>query len=162
MWYARLLFFFVVLGVVASCSHKQTATHPPTEFSETVKRIVNTYWLEQDVLIVHHPDTIDRNITNQFPAPERDDVLILADDGTYRYEEGASKFDPLHKQVFVEGKWTVDESRNTLQLTANGSTDTYSIVEATDSTLVLKLEVVQPAKTYAYTLSFNRVNKPEK
>jgi hypothetical protein len=46
-------------------------------------------------------------------------------------------------------------------LTANGSINTYDILEITDSTLVLKLNITQRSRSYAYTLYFNMIEGDE-
>lgn len=145
-----------VAFLIGACSHKQVTTQSVNDHSETAKMIMNRQWLEADVAVVQNPDTVLQDITLQFPAPERDDVLILLEDGTYQYDEGASKYNSVLKQTFVEGRWKVDEAKRELQLTANGSTDTYEIVDVTDSTLLLKLSVVRPSTSYAYHLSFRK------
>jgi hypothetical protein len=155
----KIYLAFLLVIIEWSCSSNQVSKTLAIEHSETAKRIMNKNWLEADVLVVHNPDTTLHNITRQFPAPERDDVLMLLADGTYRYDEGATKINEAHKQTFVEGQWTLDEEKRILQLTANGSTDTYNIVEVTDSTLVLTLAVVQTKKSYAYRLTFKEQSK---
>jgi hypothetical protein len=145
-----------VIVLACACSKKQVTTQTVSDHSETAKMIMNRQWLESDVSVIHNPDTALHDITLQFPAPERDDVLIFSADGTYKYDEGATKSNSFLKQTFVEGQWKLDEDQRTLQLMANGSADTYEIVAITDSTLVLKLTVVRPSKFYAYHLSFKR------
>ena len=148
-----------VLLLACACSKKQVATHAAIDHSETAKMIMNQQWLESDVSVIHNPDTVLHDITLQFPAPERDDVLIFSGDGTYQYDEGATKSNSILKQTFVEGQWKLDEAKRELQLMANGSTDTYEIVSVTDTSLVLKLTIVRPSKSYAYHLSFKRAKK---
>jgi hypothetical protein len=146
----------ILIALCFACSPKQTPTLSKINLSPTAQLLAEKRWAETDVFVIHNPDTVSRNITRQFPQQERDDVLILAGDGTYKYDEGTTKFNTLHKQVFTEGNWTVDETRKILLLSANGSTDEYEILEVTESMLVLKLNVVQRTRSYAYRLSFKR------
>ncbi|UXE67281.1 MAG: hypothetical protein KA713_01355 [Chryseotalea sp. WA131a] len=152
----------VLIILLSGCSHKNIATQLPTfEHSSTAKLLINKHWLEGDVLLTEHPDTTVRNITLQFPAPERDDILILREDGTYLYDEGASRDKPNDKRIFSHGTWQVVEQNKRLLLTANGSINTYDILEITDSTLVLKLNITQRSRSYAYTLYFNMIEGDE-
>jgi hypothetical protein len=144
----------LLLLLVSGCTHQQLVQQPVPEHSATSKLIMNKRWLEADVKVMQHPDTTARDITLQFPAHERDDVLILLEDGTYQYDEGATRHHPSHQQVFVKGTWQLDEPKKMLYLTANGSINTYEILEVTDSTLVLKLAITKRTKSYAYTLHF--------
>src|SRR5688572_28864228 len=86
--------------LMIACSPKQITTQSNNDHSETAKMIMNRHWLEADVAVVHNPDTALQDITFQFPAPERDDVLILSEDGTYQYDEGASKHSSQLTQTF--------------------------------------------------------------
>jgi hypothetical protein len=146
----------ILIAVCFACSPKQTPALLKVNLSPTAQLVAGKRWVEANVFVIHNPDTVSRDITRQFPQQERDDVLILADDGTFKYDEGTTKFNALHKQVFTEGNWTVDENRKILFLSANGSTDEYEILELTDSTLVLKLNVMQRTRSYAYRLIFKR------
>jgi hypothetical protein len=148
----------ILIIPLLGCSHKKMSTQLPTfEHSATAKLLINKHWLEGDVLLTEHPDTTVRNITLQFPAPERDDILILREDGTFLYDEGVSRHNPNHKRIFSHGTWQVVEQNKQLLLTANGSTNTYDILEITDSILVLKLGITQRSRSYAYTLHFNMI-----
>lgn len=144
----------ILILTVTGCSRKQVPTQ--AELSPTARLMTSIVWQESDVLVRQQTDTLPRVITNQFPSPERDDKIEFLEDGTYRYHEGATKHDPNHKEIFVTGTWHVDESKQLLTLTANESSDTYRIVEVTDSTLVLVLPMNTGSKSYSYTLKFKK------
>lgn len=144
----------IFILVATGCSHKQVPTQ--AELSPTATLISSIVWHESDVLIRQEADTLPQIITNQFPSPEQDDKIEFLKDGSYRYHEGDTKHDPNHKDIFVTGTWHIDESKQLLTLTANESSDTYRIVEVTDSTLVLVLPMNTASKSYSYTLKFKK------
>jgi hypothetical protein len=156
MGYYTKVSTFIFLSLLA-CTNKQTITQAVVEHSATAKLLLNKRWMEADVHVVQNPDTAMLDITMQFPSYERDDVLVFFESGTYQYDEGATRYNTLHQQVFVNGRWKVDEREKVLYLTANGSTDKYEILALSDSALVLKLNVVQRTKSYSYALHFKGV-----
>jgi hypothetical protein len=144
--------------IILSCSSKPVATIAPPEYSAAVKQLLNKQWLEGEVTLIQDTASmVAQDITTQFPKVERDDVLILFENGTYHYDEGKSKYDSANKQVFVKGNWRVNETEKKLVLNANGSSNTYNIIEITDSTLILDLPMVQRKKSYTYRLSFKKL-----
>lgn len=91
----------------------------------------------------------------QMQACDKDDIYSFKSDKTFTQEEGATKCDPNDPQVSDAGTWTFSSDEKQLVQTSSGSTESSTIVDLTDSKMILSSTEVENGITYTYTATFS-------
>lgn len=112
------------LAFISSCSKDDEANLSKKEL------LTQKPWKLQSTTIVGLPSSPP----DSFQA---DDTFTFATDGTYTFDEGATKEDPSDPQTQT-GTWEFAENETVIKLTYGGITINQEIVELTTSTLKVK------------------------
>jgi TonB family protein len=144
-------------GIVAGCTKKGyiSSYNKVVPITERAKLLTAYHWKEATIIVhqIKDADTVTNNVTNQFASIDRDDLTTLNEDGTFIFEEGATKFKPMSAQRYQKGTWQLDSSEKILSLTFNNSTDHYTILALDSTRLVVRLSVESDDSTYAYIIT---------
>ncbi|KAB2914907.1 MAG: DUF5004 domain-containing protein [Bacteroidetes bacterium] len=99
--------------------------------------------------------TMITDIYAQMQACDKDDVYSFKSDKTYTQEEGATKCDPNDPQVSEAGTWTFSSDEKQIVQTSSGSTESSTLVELTETKLVISNTETDGGITYTYTATFS-------
>lgn len=73
------------------------------------------------------------DIFSKFENCEKDDLFIYKADGSYSFEEGATKCDPADAQIWETGKWSISADGKLLTITPKGESPTPNAIEKLDA-----------------------------
>jgi hypothetical protein len=124
--YLRLLLFFFSLTWVISCSDEDKPAPTKTE-------LISRNWLIQDLLYSDGGTPI--SIIGFMEACDKDNILQIKNDNTYKELEGATKCNAADPDIAEQGTWAFAENETKIQLTALGESRTFSLLELTSSSL---------------------------
>ena len=94
--------------------------------------------------------------TGSYAACELDNVYLIKSNGTYEQNEGATKCSPADPQIIETGTWVFLVNETQLKVTSTGSpsSDTFSIDQLDNNTIILSSSEIIGAITYYYRTTF--------
>lgn len=90
------------------------------------------------------------DLFSTYPACSKDDFQTFATDGTYTYDEGATKCDPSDVQTDT-GTWSFNTAETQLTLNGTGYSDVWEIVNLSATEMTSKYTFVEGGVTYTAT-----------
>lgn len=99
--------------------------------------------------------TQETNLIPFIQACTLDDFERYATNGTYTFEEGASKCDPNDPQVYESGTWLWNSDETRLVRNNAGQTSDVLVSALTNSSMTQVLTTVQQGVTYTFTATYN-------
>lgn len=79
--------------------------------------LINKKWTEISIkVLMRQNDHTELDITDQFMSSDIDDLMIFHEDGTFIFDEGASKATSGSHQVYGSGNWALYEKESKLVL----------------------------------------------
>jgi hypothetical protein len=130
-----ILLIIGFLTFTGSCKKKDPEPATPTQL------LVGKKWqLISDVL--SYPGYPDTNLYTQMRPCSHDDYRQFNTPNTYVYDEGATKCSILDSQTTL-GLWAFSDNDSKLTITDTNYSDTYTVVELSDSSLKMTMPVPQ-------------------
>ncbi len=100
--------------------------------------------------------TQENNLLPFYAACDLDDIRKFNTNGSYTFEEGATKCDPNNPQVYQTGTWLWNSDNTRLITTASSNVSVDALVPTLNATtMVLVTTVVSNGVTYTETITFN-------
>lgn len=98
------------------------------------------------------------NVYAQFPACVKDDLVIFKKNGTVNFDEGATKCEPNDAQT-VNALWSLNPAETIISITQTGETESWKILELTNSKLVVEYEEYDEFEGITYTVTITNVKQ---
>ncbi len=92
------------------------------------------------------------NIYAQLPTCVKDDLTIFENTGKVKFDEGATKCDPSAPQT-LQGLWTLSVDEKTISITDEEGTESWEIVEMSNSQIKVEYEAEDEDLGVTYTFS---------
>ncbi|MDW3191785.1 MAG: hypothetical protein R8G66_05450 [Cytophagales bacterium] len=147
--------------LLIACKSRQVATHDNIctlnfKLTQESAVLIDRPWTETNITIMNWDENGDSNdVTDQFMSSDLDDVIIFKKDGTFAFDEGASKAQPESAQVYESGNWSLYHEEKKLIFCTDGHNTIYKVVEVAPELLVLQLQKSKSGKKYTYTLTYS-------
>lgn len=120
--------------------------------------LINKKWTEISIKVfMRQNDHTEMDITDQFMASDIDDLMIFHEDGTFVFDEGASKATPGSHQVYGSGSWALYEKEAKLVLCMDDYQTIYEVMELNPHEMILQLKESNSRKSYTYVLTYRPV-----
>ncbi len=150
----HLLIYLLVasMGIASTSCKKDTVSATPTK----TELLTNKNWIATAVTVspaLPIGGTLITDYYSQLPSCSKDDFIRFETPSTYKEDEGAVKCNNADPQTVI-GTWTFNGDQSVVTTsTATGGTQSYNIVEITDSSLKYSVAVVSNGVTYTLTVS---------
>lgn len=141
-----------VLGLTVLGCKKTAETPAPTK----TELLTNKNWVATAITIspaLPLGGTLITDYYAQLPSCTKDDFIRFETPSIYKEDEGAVKCNPAKPQTVI-GTWTFNGDQSVVTTsTPTGGTQSYNIVELSDSSLKYSVAVVSNGITYTLTIS---------
>ena len=86
----------------------------------------------------------------------KDDIYKFSSDGKYMIDEGVTKCNQQDSQIYEEGTWVISEDilKRTYPVTNGDFTETYTIIELTQTQMVLERTITEQGRSYKLTITY--------
>ena len=147
--------------LLIACKSRQITKHDNVcalnfKLTKDSEVLIDRPWTETNITVLNWDENGDSNdVTDQFMPSDLDDVIIFKKDGTFAFDEGASKARPESAQVYESGNWALYHEEKKLILCTDGNNTIYEVVDINPELLVLQLQKSKLGKKYTYTLTYS-------
>ncbi len=158
-----VLISILIASSLLSCtsSRKLASEHLCSiKFKRTKQNLdlINKRWSETSIkVLMRQNDHTELDITDQFMLSDIDDLMIFHENGTFVFDEGASKATPGSHQVYGSGSWALYEKESKLVLCTDDYQTVYEVVVLNPNELILHLKESDSRKSYTYVLTYHPV-----
>ena len=144
-----LVLLFTFLMAFSGC---EKDNDPPSKADLIVGKnwlVTNNFYSENNGF------AIDLYTTPFVGACSKDDIYKFSGDGKYMIDEGPSKCDQGHSQIYQEGTWTISNDVFSWKYAVSGGhfTETYTIEELTSTQMVLDRTFIVQGVTYTFKMT---------
>ena len=161
-WSLCITLYFAACKSTQAINTTATACELNFELTERAQLLLDKQWSETSIKVLRRAgEAQTMDVTDQFMPSDLDDVIIFHRDGTFLFDEGASKARQESQQVYGAGSWTLIEENKQLVLCSQSKYTIYEVVDLAPDQLILQLGIDKPDESYTYELIYHPSNTPK-
>ncbi len=125
-WMKLSALLFAGMFIFAACSSEDDKTKTELLTAQSWKTI--------------HAYMEGADIMEALEECDKDDLSTFFEDGSYQFDEGATKCDPDNPQIFEEGTWSFNADETVMTLVSDGISTEFTLITLNESTLEYSYE----------------------